>query len=137
MSDVVNGTAEDFAVLDDTGLLSQNCLSVDGGHAQESDDPHPEDSTGAAGQDSAGRTDDVTGTDLCCDSSTQSLEAGHTGLLLFTLQGQLAENILHAFAECANLDELSLEAEEQASAHQQEDQNVVSQEAVCLNNQGQ
>ena len=70
-------------------------------------------------------------------SLRQSLEAGHTGLLLFTLQGQLAEDILHAFAECANLDELGLNAEEQTYADQQENQDVVSQEAVDLHYQRQ
>ena len=137
MGDVVNGTAHDLAALGlDAGLLSQNSLSVDGSHAQEGDDPHPEDSTGAAGQDSTGSTDDVAGTDLSCNSSGQSLERGHTAFMLLAVQSQLAEHIAHTFAEAAHLNELGLEGEPQAGAHQQEHQNVVRQVGVQSLNHG-
>ena len=47
--DVVDRAAGDGAVLvDDAGLLGQHGLCIDGGHAEEGDDPHPEDGAGAA-----------------------------------------------------------------------------------------
>lgn len=45
-------------------------------HAEESYDPHPEDSTGATGHQSAGHTDDITGTDGGGQCGTQRLELG-------------------------------------------------------------
>ena len=114
VGDVVHGAAQDFTVLDDTGLLGQNCLSVDGGHAQEGDDPHPEDSAGAAGEDSAGSADDVAGTDLSGDGGGQSLEGTHALLLLAAAEGQVTENLLHTLAEATNLNEFCSYSEEQA-----------------------
>ena len=89
--------------IDDAGLLSQSSLSIDGGHAKESNDPHPEDSTGAAGEDCAGCTNDVAGTDLSCNGGSQSLEGAHAALVLVTAELYITENLLHAFAEAANL----------------------------------
>ena len=76
--DVVDGAAVDGAVCAFTaGLDGQGGLGVDGGHAEECNDPHPEDGAGAAGQDCAGCADDVAGTDLGGNGSGQCLEGGH------------------------------------------------------------
>ena len=46
------------------GFLGEDCFGVTGGHAEKSDDPHPEYCSGAAGEDRSGSTDDVAGADL-------------------------------------------------------------------------
>ena len=117
-------------LIDLTGLHGQRGLSVNGCHAKEGDDPHPEDGAGAAHQDGAAGADDVTGTHLGGDGRGQSLERGHTTFLLATAQGQVAEYLLHAFAEAADLHEASFDGEDEAGTHQQENENVVREIGV-------
>jgi len=137
VGDVVDGAALDVAVLVHlAGVEGEGSLSVDGGHAQEGDDPHPEDGAGAAGEDGAGSADDVTGTDLSGNGGGQSLERGHAGGLLTAAQGQVAEDLLHAFAEAANLHELGADGVEQAYANQQEDEDIAGQVIVDVANDG-
>ena len=63
--DVINRTAVDAAIrIDHTGLLRQHRFRIDGSHAEESDDPHPENRTRAADEDSAAGAYDITGTYL-------------------------------------------------------------------------
>ncbi len=132
MGDVVDGAAVDLAIgVLDAGLLSQNSLSIDGSHAQEGNDPHPEDGAGAAGEDSAGCTDDIAGTNLRGDGSGHSLEGTHAALMLVALQAHVAEDALQACAQ-VTLYEAGLDGEPEARAHQQKDQNVVSKIAVDL-----
>ena len=107
--------------------MGQHGFCVDGGHAQESDDPHPEDGAGAADQDSAGSTYDVAGTYLCGDGRGQSLEGAHAAALLTALEGQIAEDVFHAFAKAANLDELGLDGEPEAAGNEENDEDVVRQ----------
>ena len=102
--------------LNNTGLLGQNSFSIDGGHAKEGNYPHPEYCAGAAYEDGAAGTDYVTGTNLSCNSGCQSLERAHAAALLAALEGQLAEHVLHAFAEAANLHELGADREVQTAA---------------------
>ena len=131
--DVVDGTAVDGAVLvDDPGLQSQGGLGVDGGHAVEGNDPHPEDSAGTAGEDGAGSADDVAGTYLGGNGGGQSLEGAHAPLLLTAPQGQVAKNLLHALAEAANLDEPGLNGIPHAHGNEQEHQNVAGQIVVDI-----
>ncbi len=63
--DVVDRAAVDCAVsFDGLCLLCKDCLGIDSRHAEECDDPHPEDRAGAAGKDSAACADYVSGADL-------------------------------------------------------------------------
>ena len=100
----------------DPGLDGQRGFSIDGGHAKEGNYPHPEYCAGAAYEDGAAGTDYVTGTNLSCNSGCQSLERAHAAALLAALEGQLAEHVLHAFAEAANLHELGADREVQTAA---------------------
>ena len=131
MGDVVHGAALDVAVsVHSAGLLCQGSLSVDGSHAEEGDDPHPEDSAGATHQDSTGSTDDVTGTHLCGDSGSQCLERAHTGLLLLTAEREGTKDLLHTLAEAANLHEAGTDGEPQTHSDQQDHQHVVGYVSV-------
>ena len=135
--DVVHRAAADSAVrIHNAGLLGQRGFGVDGGHAEECDDPHPENSAGAAGKDGAGGTHDVAGTHLCGDGGGQGLEGAHTGLLLAALQGQVAEHSAHTFAEAAYLHEAGLNGIPQAHAYQQKHQNVIAEVFVDLTDDG-
>ncbi len=54
--DVIDRAAVNGAVRrPDAGLDGQRGLCINGGHAEEGDDPHPENRAGAAGQDGAGK----------------------------------------------------------------------------------
>lgn len=72
---VINGTAGDRAVLmNDPCFLSKYRLGVDRRHAEECDDPHPEYRTGAADEDRAAGTDDISRTYLSGDRRCESLK---------------------------------------------------------------
>ena len=129
--DVVDRTALDVAVLfDDAGLLGERRFRVDRGHAEEGDDPHPEDGAGAAGQDRAGRADDVARTDLSGDGGGERLERAHAAVMLLAAQRQVAEHAVPALFEAAQLHEAGLDGVPQAHAEQQEHENVVAQVGV-------
>ena len=129
--DVVDRTALDVAVLfDDAGLLGERRFRVDRGHAEEGDDPHPEDGAGAAGQDRAGRADDVARTDLSGDGGGERLEGAHAAVMLLAAQRQVAEHAVPALFEAAQLYEAGLDGVPKAHAEQQEHENVVAQVGV-------
>ena len=72
---VINGTAGDRAVLmNDPCFLSKYRLGVNRRHAEECDDPHPEYRTGAADEDRAAGTDDISRTYLSGDRRCESLK---------------------------------------------------------------
>ena len=50
--------------------------------AEERNDPHPENSSGTAGQDRTRGADDITGTNLGSDGCGQRLEGTHSALML-------------------------------------------------------
>ena len=126
--DVVNRAAVYRAVcVNRAGFLGKDSLGVVGGHAQEGDDPHPEDCARAADEDCAASAYDVAGTDLGGDCGCHSLEGAHAALVLFAVQRKAAEHPLQAFAEAANLNEASTDGEEQACTDKQDDQNIVRQ----------
>ena len=103
-SDVVDRSALDMVFSGmDPGLLSQNGFRVDRSHTEEGDDPHPEDSAGAAGQDRSGCTDDIAGTDLGCNGSCQRLEGTHAFFMLFAVEGKISEDTPDPFAKAPNL----------------------------------
>ncbi len=132
--DVVDGAAGDFPV--GTGLLvllGKDCLAVDGGHAEEGGNPHPEDGTGAAGGQSCGAAGDVAGAHLGGDGSGQCLEGAHAVLAgILTEELDIAENPAHTLAEFANLDEIGTDGEVNAAAKQQEQKHkpLVPQDVV-------
>ena len=129
--DVIDGAAVDGAVCClDPGLDGQCGFSVDGGHAEEGDDPHPEDGAGAAGQDGTGCAYDVAGAHLSGNGGGQRLKGAHAAVMLFAVEGQIAEDSAHTLTEAADLNEAGLDAVPQADSHQQKDQNVVGQVRV-------
>ena len=102
-------------------LLRENRLAVDGGHAEEGGNPHPEDGTGAAGGQSRGAAGDVAGANLGGDGGGQSLEGTHAVLAcVLTEKLDVAEDPAHTLAECPNLDEVRAEGEVDAAAEKQE-----------------
>ena len=135
--DVVDRAALDVAVrLNDTGLLGQGGFGIDGGHAEEGDDPHPEDSAGAAGQDRAGRADDVARADLSGDGGGERLERAHAAVMLLAAKRQVAEHTVPALFEAADLHEAGLDGVPKAHAEQQEHKNVVAEVFVDLGYNG-
>jgi len=124
--DVVDRAAVDGTVLVDLlGLLSQDCLSIDGGHAEEGDDPHPEDSAGATDENSAGSTDDVAGTDLGRNCGGQGLEGAETALAVAAEELDVAENTVPAFFKAAELNAFGLNCEIKTCTYQKDDKYVV------------
>ena len=123
----IDGTAGDSTVFTYfLILLCQNSLTVDGGHAEEGRDPHPEHSTGTTGDQSGGAASDIAGTNLGRNGSCQCLEGAHavlTGLL--TLEADIAEDQTHTLTKLANLDKAGTDGEVDAAAQQQEKQNQI------------
>ena len=123
--DVVHRAAVDVAVLvNDPGVDGQGGLGVNGGHAEEGDDPHPEDGPRAAGEDGAGGAHDVSGAHLGGDGGGQGLEGAHALGLGPAPQGQVAKDLFHALAKAAHLHKPGADGVEQAHANEQKHQNV-------------
>ena len=126
--DVVDGPAVNGAlVIHHPGLDGEGGLGVDGGHAEEGEDPHPEDGAGAPGEDGAGCAHDVAGAHLGGDSGGQSLEGAHAAVVLIAEKLQISEDLPHALAEAADLNEAGLDGEPQSHSGQQNYQDVVRQ----------
>ena len=124
--DVIHRTAEDRAVgLDHACLLREHRLGIDRRHAEERDDPHPEDCAGAADEDRAAGADDVAGADLRRDGRRQRLERTHAGFVLLAVEAELTEEAPPALAEAAHLHELRADGEIQTRAEEQDDQHIV------------
>ena len=67
------------------GLRVYTCLLYTS-HAEEGNDPHPEDGAGTAGEDGAARADDVAGTTLGRNGGGPGLEGAHAGLVLLAVE---------------------------------------------------
>ena len=122
--DVVDGAAGGVAVVvGGAVLLGQDSLAVDGGHAEEGGDPHPEDGAGAAGVEGGGAAGDVAGAHLGGDGGGQGLEGAHA-LLARLVAGETdaAEELAAALAELPDLDEAGPDGVEDAGAQQEEEQ---------------
>ncbi len=65
-----------------TGHNGQCSLCIDRCHAEECDNPHPEDGTRTTSQNGSGSSDDVTGADLSSNGSSQCLEGCHAVFVL-------------------------------------------------------
>ena len=130
-ADVVDGAAHHVAIFaHNTSLLRQDGFGVDGGHAEESDDPHPEQDARATHQDGAAGADDVAGTYLGGHSGGQCLEGADAAGLLAAPQGEAAEHPAHPLTQAAHLDKAGADAVVEAAAHQHDDQDVVRQIGV-------
>ena len=134
-SDVVDRSALNMVFpCVDPGLLGQNSFGVDGRHAEEGDDPHPENGSGAAGQNRAGRADDVAGTDLGCNGCRKCLEGTHAFFMFFAVEGKISEDIPQSFAEAPDLNKTCPDRVPQSDQQQQDDQYIVRQIGIdCLN----
>ena len=127
----LNGASVDGTVFQgDAGLLGQNGFGIDGGHAKEGDDPHPEDGAGTAGQDGAAGTHDVPCADLRGASRGERLEGTHATALFATVQAEFAEDVVQILAETANLHKIGADGEKQASDNEKRNQDVVRQIVV-------
>ena len=123
-ADVIDGAAGDGTVFADFLIvLCQNSFAVDGSHAEECGQPHPEHSAGTAGNQCGGTARDVAGTDLSGNGGGQSLERTHAVLAgSVALQADVAEDQAHTFTELPDLDEIGTDGKEDAAAQQQEQQ---------------
>ena len=83
------------------------------------------DRAGAADEDRAAGADDVAGADLRRDRRRQRLERAHAGLVLFTVETELAEEAPPALTEAAHLHELRADGEIQTRTNEQDDQHIV------------
>jgi len=132
---VVDGAALYLAVLAlYAGLLRQHGFRVYRRHAEEGYYPHPEYRAGATGEYRAGGAHDVARADLGGDSRGEGLEGAHAALMLFAVELEVAEYLLHALAEAAHLHEVGLYGVPEAYADKKYHQNIVRKIAVhCLN----
>ena len=110
--------------------LSQYSLGVNGSHTEESNNPHPENSTRTTSQNCTAGTYDITSTNLSSNSGSQSLEGTHLAFLGLTVNGKITKYSPQAFAKTANLDKSGTDTVEQTYTHQQEHQNVVRQTGI-------
>ena len=116
-------------------LLCKDCLGIDSRHAEECDDPHPEDRAGAAGEDCTARADYIAGADLRRNGCSERLERAESALLLPAVQAYLAEHAAHTLAKAAHLHEPRLYTEEYTGADKQDHQYVIRKiEVNFLNN---
>ena len=107
------------------GLLRQHRLGIDGRHAEEGNDPHPEDRTGAADEDRTAGAHDITGAYLCGNCSRQSLKGGEATLLLSAAEIDVAEYTAHSFAKATHLHKAGANGEVKSRADEQDDENIV------------
>ena len=135
--DIIDRATHDLAVFISAAvLLGQNRLGVVGGHAKERAHPHPEDGTGAAGDNGRGRARNVAGTHLGGHRRSQRLKAAHALVVcLFSVQRQAAEGVLQARAQLAHLNKAQANGKIHAGAHQQKQQYIVPQVVVHHLNQ--
>ena len=131
---IIDGAAGNGSVLMNyAGLLSENGLAVYCRHAEESDDPHPQNGSGAADENGSAGTDDVSGTDLSGDGGGQRLERGKSACLAAAVKADAAEGFFHTFAETANLNKAGADGIEKTGSYEQNYENVVRQIGVdCL-----
>ena len=119
--DVIDGTAADLAVfMNDARFLCEDCFDVVGCHAEEGDDPHPEDGTRTADENCAADAYDITRADLRRNGGRQCLERGKTGIALVLLGKYRAESR----AEAADLNEFRSDGKIKTCRNEQEYQYV-------------
>jgi len=107
-------------------LLREHGLTVDGGHAEERRQPHPEDRARAAGIQRGSRARDIAGADLRRDSGRQRLKRAHAvRARLFTVEREVTEQVLPACAELADLNEACADGKHDAGTYEEIQQQAV------------
>ena len=136
--DVVHGAAPVGAVgIRLPGLDGKGGFGIDGGHAEEGDEPHPENRAGAAGENRTGRAHNVAGAHLGGNSGGQGLEGTHALLVPPAPEGEVAEGLFHTLAEAADLDKAGADGIPQANADEEEHQDVVGEVLVDFCHNGE
>ena len=124
--DVIDRAAVDRAVfIDLPGGQRERRLGVNGRHAEKGDDPHPENRAGAAGQNRAGRADDVAGADLRGNSGGERLKGAHAARVLLAAERKIAEHAAHTLAEAAHLHKARADRVPQPDGDEKKDENIV------------
>ncbi len=125
LRDVIDRAADHMSLV--VSCLRHLCkrrLAVNGRHAEEGRQPHPEDRTGAAADKRRRAACNIAGSDLCRNGRCQCLEGRHAFLsCLIALQGKSAEHPFPGLREMPHLHESRADAEIDAGADQQEHQN--------------
>ncbi|MNY03382.1 hypothetical protein D3C86_1359960 [compost metagenome] len=106
--------------------LRQRALEVAGGHAEQGNQPHPEDRAGAAEHDRYRHASDVAGADAAGDAEHQRLERAE---LAFLALGGAGEDLEHV-AEVAQLHHGRTQSEEQADTDQGDDEDLAPEQVV-------
>ena len=132
---VENGAAVKRPVVVDLPcFLGEYRLGIDRRHAEEGNDPHPEDRTGTADQDRAARTDDISRPDLCRDRSGECLEGTQAPFLLLSVQGNAPKDLLHPLAKAPDLNESRPDREVDPDPHEEKNENVIGKVKIDLLN---
>ena len=130
---VVGGAAPVVAILIlDLVELGQGALHEGGGHADEGDQPHPEDGARATQIDGDGHTGQIARPDAGRQAGTQSLEGGDAGAVGFATVAQDREHV----AEVADLDKTQAEGKEDTDPDQQVNEHGSPHQVVNHCNQG-
>ena len=129
---VIDRPAKDFTVWKlDARLLRQDRLRIDCGHAEDGDNPHPEDCAGAARKDCSGGADDISRANLRRHGRAKGLEGADAAVMAFPVQGDLANHLLEVLpVEEMALNQLCPDCEIYARAYQKNHQDIVRQIAV-------
>ena len=120
---IIHGAAVVDAVLVFNAVLhGEKNLGIFRDHAEEGGDPHPEDSTRAAGKDGAGDARNVSGADGAGQRRGHGLEGGDVGAVIFgiLLLEERADGVFENPAEMGDLQPLDLDREVDAGADQQQ-----------------
>ncbi|MNC18370.1 hypothetical protein D3C75_662690 [compost metagenome] len=130
---VVGGTTTVVAVfILDLVELGQGTLDEGGGHADEGDQPHPEDGTRPPQIDGDGHTGQVAGAHTGSQAGTQGLEGGDAGTVGFAAIAQYREHV----AEVTDLDKPQAEGKEESDPDQQVNEHGSPHQVVNHCNQG-
>ena len=122
---IVDRTSCDSSILHHPGFLGHDRLRVDGSHAEESADPHPEDGAGASGGDGSSRSGNITGSHLGRHRGGQGLERTEAFFGALSVKGKVSEQGFHSRPEFPHLDKPQHKGKKDAGSHQQEQQGVI------------
>ena len=122
---IIHGSAGPFAALVLFAVEdAQHVFREFGHHTEKGDDPHPEDRTGAAGDDRAGNADDVTRADGSRQGCTKRLELTDGFILRMSQHFFIAEDrsdgIFHPMSDMGHLKKLCDERDQHANGRQQD-----------------
>ena len=131
--DIVHRAACNLSVHLGLVLLSKNRLRIDGSHAKESADPHPENSPWAAADEGRGRSGQISCAYLGRDSRSQGLKRRHLAFfMLFALQTEISKNQTAALSEPPYLYKSETDCVVDACSHQNHNQQKTHQKVRSL-----